>query len=96
MNNWQEAIDKNKEIFMDNSISFIKDSLFCEHAYILDLNTGLLEYYIGYQTEPDDDNRYGTECDGKYYPCKCIAKYDVKDINITETVEDMEMKGEDR
>lgn len=62
---------------IDNS-GFIKNSLFCEYAYIVNLDTNCLEFWVGFQKEPDYDNRYGTETSDnmdKYYPCKMIGEY---------------------
>ena len=71
--------DKLKEIpgdiaMIDNQ-SFIKDSLFCEYAYIVDLNKEVLEFWIGFQHEPWEENPYGQECDDGYYPCKKYAEF---------------------
>ena len=42
---------------MINSNDFIKDSLFCEWAYIINLDTGKLEVWKGFNKE-NTDNRY--------------------------------------
>lgn len=49
---------------------FIKDSLYCEYGYIFNLDDDTLEYYVGYQTKPQKDNRYGCEKIRDFYPCK--------------------------
>ena len=55
---------------------FIKDSLFCEHAYIINLDENVLEYWRGFQTTVDKGNRYGEgfqltyDGSSRYYPCK--------------------------
>lgn len=64
--------------YMTDGSDFIKDSLFCEYAYIINLDTNCLEFWIGFQTEPCEDNRYGMETHdnrNKYYPCKMMACY---------------------
>jgi hypothetical protein len=43
---------------MIDSASFIKDSLFCEWAYIINLDRGVLEVYRGFQTKKPKKNRY--------------------------------------
>jgi len=43
---------------MIDGISFIKDSLFCEWAYIINLDRGVLEVYKGFQTKKPKKNRY--------------------------------------
>lgn len=64
--------------YMIDNHSFIEDSLFCEYAYIINLDTNCLEFWVGFQKEPCEDNRYGTETHDnmdKYYPCKMVAYY---------------------
>ena len=58
---YQKLIDNNEEttIFMTDSVLFIKDSLFCEYAYIINLDDEVLEFYEGYQKEAQKGNRYG-------------------------------------
>jgi len=74
-----------------DSHEFIKSSLYCEYAYIINLDTEKLEFYIGFQTEPDETNRYGkTQMDTEYYPCKCIAEYPLSEItDVGKAVEQM-------
>lgn len=69
---------KNGLRYMIDSHEFIKDSLFCEYAYIIDLNTNKLEFYVGFQTQPDIHNRYGIDSDRGYYPCSMKASYSLK------------------
>lgn len=61
----------------DSNNDFIKDSLFCEYAYIINLDTKKLEYYKGYQDQPDKENRFGIEKqkDYDFYPCKKIKEF---------------------
>ena len=59
---------------------FIKDSLFCEHAYIVNLDSRKLECYDGFQKAPDETNRYGHDCDDGYYPCKIIHEFDLNNL----------------
>lgn len=72
------------EHFIDNS-EFIKDSLFCECAYILNFDTDRIEFYIGFQKTPDPSNRFGTSkfnevLDREYYPCKKVIDFPMNDI----------------
>lgn len=80
-------------IYMIDDAEFIKNSLFCEYGYIINLDTECLEFWIGWQKVPWDENRYGTERnDSGYYPCWMIKEYPLKDItpdNVSEIVEDM-------
>ena len=79
---YQKLINNDEEItiFMTDGISFIKDSLFCEYAYIINLDDEVLEFYEGYQEEAQRGNRYGeTEEDG-YYPCKLVFTIPLDEI----------------
>ena len=61
---------------------FIKDSLFCEYAYVINFDTGMLEFYEGFQNEPHDSGRYATsEPNGsEYYPCRLVGEFPFDDI----------------
>ena len=43
---------------LTDSISFAEDSLFCEWAYVVDLDENKFEVYRGFQNEPHDDGRF--------------------------------------
>ena len=75
--------------YMVDNQGFIKDSLFCEYAYIINLDTNSLEFYVGFQKEPCLLNRYGTEEDSGYYPCKMVAYYPLEpEYMDNHTIED--------
>jgi hypothetical protein len=59
---------------------FIKDSLFCEYAYVINLDDNTLEFYRGFQKESQEGNRFGTEPSDGYYPCKMVGKCPLKRI----------------
>lgn len=63
---------------LDND--FIKNSLYCEWAYILNFDTNKLEVWKGFQKKPQERNRYGQENIGDYYPCVLIAEFDLKEL----------------
>lgn len=65
---------------MCDSKDFIKNSLFCEYGYIINLDTNELEVFEGFQKKPQKTNRYGCECNKGYYPCKIIKKIKIEDI----------------
>lgn len=54
---------------------FVHDSLFCEYAYIINFDTGELEFYKGFNKNPQADGRYAqhqnnpenNETQAKYY-----------------------------
>lgn len=84
---------KNGLRYMTDGNDFIKDSLFCEYAYIINLDTQNLEFWVGFQKEPQAVNRYGTETHdnmGKYYPCKMVAYYPLEtEMTVQEIIDDM-------
>lgn len=60
---------------------FIKDSLYCEYAYVIDLDDYTLKFYAGFQTKPDPGGVYGQERKRNgYYPCKHLCTFSLKDI----------------
>lgn len=75
---------KNGLKYMIDNCGFIKDSLWCEYAYIINLDTEELEFWVGDQDKPDIYNRYGVERDGNYYPCKMMASYPLATISLNE------------
>lgn len=86
--NWQFAVDHGKTVYVDNYIDFIKDSLFCEYAYIYDVNSRALEFYDGFQKVPQESNPYGCEPneDG-YYPCRMVGAICKEDVDKSEPKE---------
>lgn len=75
---------KNGLKYMIDSCGFIKDSLWCEYAYIINLDTYELEFWVGGQDKPDIYNRYGVKRDGDYYPCKMVASYPLVTMSLNE------------
>lgn len=80
---------------MIDSKNFIKDSLFCEWAYIVNLDTLKLEVYKGFQTTPNKGRYKGRKSsswkpkyDGEsfYYPCSLIAEFEF--TNLPEKMDD--------
>lgn len=78
---YYKYINDNKRIFMIDNSEFIKDSLFCEYAYIINLDKNVLEFYKGFQTKRQNKNRYGVRRDENgYYPCRLIKEFSLDDI----------------
>lgn len=75
------AFHKDPTILMPEDNNFIKDSLFCEWGYIINLDTECLEVWKGFQTVSQKGNRYGRKknADG-YYPCKLISEIPFDDL----------------
>lgn len=91
---YTKSIEENNKVFMTDDIQFIKDSLYCEYAYIINIDDGVFEFYEGFQKVPQNGNRYGIEPnENGYYPCKLsftIPLDEVSFYNIDRIVEKME------
>ena len=84
--------------YMIDNHDFIQDSLFCEYAYIINLDTKKLEFWVGFQKTPHKGNRYGTKDNRGYYPCKMVAFYSLlsrymEKRDVDKTVLDMDKKA---
>ena len=74
-----------------NSEKFAGDSLFCEWAYVIDLQKGTFEVYEGFQKEPiSEDERFysffeqpehGTDA---YYPVKKVKEWKLSELPTKE------------
>jgi len=65
-----------REGVMIDDNGFIQDSLFCEYAYILNLDSEELEIYDGFQKERPAESRYaGDAPDNGYWGCKLVATF---------------------
>lgn len=66
--------------------NFLKDSLFCEFAYIINLDTNKLEIYEGFNLNPDAAGRYakntiyGADCEKVYYGVKLVKEIELTDL----------------
>lgn len=66
---------------MCDSHTFMADSLFCEFAYIVNLDDGVLEFYKGFNKAPDGQGRYAhLESDG-YYGVRLIDTVPLSEIH---------------
>jgi hypothetical protein len=90
---WMEEIYKGElqHFFFNND--FIHDSLFCEYAYIINLDTMKLEFYDGFQKKSQKGNRFGeTPNEDDYYPCRLIAVFDLEKIIDSDDVDEIVKK----
>lgn len=67
--------------YMIDSKEFLGNSLFCEYAYIINLDKNVLEFYKGFNKVPQN-NRYSKYADEKeeYKECKLLAEYPLTEI----------------
>ena len=90
-------LEKKAGIFLNNEIDFVSDSLFCEWAYVVDLDANTFEVFEGFNKTPlENDERFANfsdQCKQEYYPVKLRKKYDLDKLP---TVEEMvkELEGE--
>jgi len=82
-------------VYIDNA-SFMLDSLFCEWAYVVNLDNGTLEVYRGFQTSRHNCGRYATmeredtrSVKKEYYPVALIATFPLHKV-MEATMEDLE------
>lgn len=91
--------------YMMDSSDFLCDSLYCEYAYIIDIDSGFLEVYSGYVQKPY--KTMGRYADKKsptatgFYGVVLVAKYPLKKIisatsdKLDTIITDMESKISD-
>lgn len=69
---------------VENNINFAADSLFCEWAYVIDLDTNKFEVYQGFNEEKLNENERFFYLEDKseenYHPVKFIKEYDIDDL----------------
>lgn len=73
--------DNGLDVMLD-SATFLQDSLFCEFAYVINMDTGMLEFYEGLQKEKCR-GRYGdkkTDDDNKYYGVKLVTETPLDEV----------------
>jgi len=88
----KEGIGVRKEVKLkfnglQNNEEFAADSLFCEWAYVIDLDKEVFEVYTGFNKEPltETDRFYPLQAsikerEDKYYPVKLLASFDLNNL----------------
>jgi hypothetical protein len=78
----QFVMSNDQPMGMYNMIDFAGDSLFCEWAYVIDLDQHTFEVYEGYNKSPlvDKDERFynAPQYNPEYYPVHLLAKFDIR------------------
>jgi len=82
-------------ILLNNKIDFVTDSLFCEWAYVVDLDDNTFEVFKGFNQMPlHRDERFATfsdQCREDYYPVKLVKKYDLDNLpTVPEMVKELD------
>lgn len=74
--------NSNKSLKLINSIDFAKDSLFCEWAYVIDLDKNLFEVYEGFNKKPlsPKERFYSDKNSEGYYPIKLVATFSLDNL----------------
>jgi len=91
----RDVINRYGKAYMIDSHTFIEDSLFCEFAYIINLDTDTLDIYRGYVKNAypiERDPETGRRHNRMYLPCQMYMSvpledlYGANDIEIDETI----------
>jgi hypothetical protein len=82
----KNIIDAQTSIGLINNFSFGYDSLFCEWAYCVNLDTEKLEVYEGFNEEKlnKNDRFYREDLENGYYGIKLIKEYDLNNLPTKE------------
>ena len=85
--------DTDKLIWLNNSEDFAADSLFCEWAYVIDLDKNTFEVYEGFNKTPltKEDRFFNLKGENDYEPIKMIKSYDLNNLpkSVNEFVSDI-------
>lgn len=71
--------------YMVGKADFLKDSLFCEWGYVINLDEGVLEVYRGFQKAPSKNRYYNPFGKDDYYNCALIREVPFATIRETPT-----------
>lgn len=75
-------MNADKPIKVINSIDFAADSIFCEWAYVIDLDKQTLEVFRGINHDPltESDRFYNLDKPGEFHPIKLLKSYDLSNL----------------
>ena len=76
--------DADNPVLLQKDVEFAVDSLFCEYAYVIDLDKNTCEIYTGFnQKRLAESDRFfflQKESDNKYYPIKLLKSYSLAEL----------------
>lgn len=80
-----EAIYNGDCKHMIDGLDFLKDSLFCEYAYIINLDTKSLDFYRGFNEKPDEKSNLPfkqetSDRQDKYYPVRYLGSIPLSEL----------------
>lgn len=93
-------LKSNGPLMLIDQIDFAKDSLFCEYAYVIDLDKDILEVYQGFNTDPLPEGARFTGAakdDDDYQAVKLVASFQLENLpeNFDELQEELYPEDEE-
>lgn len=90
-------INSTGDVKLQNNFNFGYDGLFCEWAYLVNLDTNKLEVYCGGSTFclKENERFYNKDSNDGYYGIKLIQEYDLNDLPSEEDfIKELEKRQE--